>query len=271
MVHQSVYIHPSSIIDPKAKVGQGVKIGPFCIVGAEVELGDGVELKSHVVIDTIAHIGEGTQIFPFVSIHIPQDKKFKGERSFVKIGKNTIIREYVTIQPGTAGDRMCTVVGDECLLMASGHIAHDCVVGNHVIMANNATLAGHVTIGDYAIIGGLAAIHQFVTIGHHAIIGGMSGVESDVIPYGNVKGDRAYLNGLNIIGMKRHGFSRDEIDQLREVYDRLFSQEGTLVERLKDLALEYTDNTKVMSLIDFLARENVRSVLMPRGSARINF
>jgi UDP-N-acetylglucosamine acyltransferase len=257
-------IHPSSIVDPQAKLGRGVKIGPFCVVGPDVELGDEVELKSHIVIDTIVQIGAGTQIFPFVSINIPQDKKFKGEQSSIKIGKNTIIREYVTIQPGTAGGRMFTVVGDECLLMACAHVAHDCVVGNHVVMANNATLAGHVTIGDYAIIGGLAAIHQFVTIGHHAIIGGMSGVESDVIPYGNVKGDRAYLNGLNIIGMKRRGFSRDEIDQLRDVYDKLFSQEGTLVERLKELSQDYQENSKVMSLIDFLARDDARSVLMPK-------
>lgn len=265
MTRQTNDIHPSSIIDPKAKLGHGIKIGPFCVVGPDVELGDGVELKSHVVIDTIVSIGAGTQIFPFASINIPQDKKFKGERSAIKIGKNTIIREYVTIQPGTEGDKMCTMVGDECLLMASAHIAHDCEVGNHVIMANNATLAGHVTIGDYAIIGGLAAIHQFVTIGHHAIVGGMSGVESDVIPYGNVKGDRAYLNGLNIIGMKRRGFSREEIDQLREAYDKLFAQEGTLTERLKDLAQEYQDDSKVMSLIDFLARDNARSVLMPKA------
>lgn len=265
MTHPSQDIHPSSLVDPKAKLGSGVKIGPFCVVGPDVELGDGVELKSHVVLDTIVQVGSGTQIYPFTSINVPQDKKFQGEQSHVKIGKNTIIREYVTIQPGTAGDKMCTLVGDECLLMASVHVAHDCMVGNHVIMANNATLAGHVTIGDYAIIGGLAAVHQFVTIGHHAIIGGMSGVESDVIPYGNVKGDRAYLNGLNIIGMKRRGFSREEIDQVRVAYDKLFSQEGTLIERLKDLAQEYKDDATVMSLIDFLARDNARSVLMPKS------
>jgi UDP-N-acetylglucosamine acyltransferase len=264
MSRQSVIIHPSSVVDPKAKLGEGVKIGPFCVVGPEVELGDGVELKSHVVIDTIVQIGEGTQIFPFVSINVPQDKKFTGERSYIKIGKNNVIREYVTIQPGTTGDKMCTLVGDNCLLMASVHVAHDCVVGNNVIMANNATLAGHVTIGDYAIIGGLAAIHQFVTIGHHAIIGGMSGVESDVIPYGNVKGDRAYLNGLNIVGMKRRGFTREEIDQLRLAYDKLFSQEGTFGERINELSQEYNDNQIVMSLINFLARDDARGVLMPK-------
>lgn len=265
MWHQTVSIHPSSIVDSKAKLSEGVKIGPFCVVGPDVALEEGVELKSHVVIDTIVHIGQGTQIFPFVSIHVPQDKKFSGERSYIKIGKNNIIREYVTIQPGTAADKMYTLIGDECLLMASVHIAHDCVVGNHVTMANNATLAGHVTIGDYAVIGGLAAIHQRVTIGPHAIIGGMSGVESDVIPYGNVKGDRAYLNGLNIVGMKRHGFSREDIDQLREAYDKIFSQEGTFIERLNDLAREYTGNSAVMSLIDFLARDDARSVLMPKA------
>jgi UDP-N-acetylglucosamine acyltransferase len=259
------FIHPSSIVDPKARLGTGVKVGPFCVVGPNVILEDCVELKSHVVLDTILRIGGHTIIFPFVSINVPQDKKFSGEKSSIEIGKNNVIREYVTIQPGTAGDRMKTIIGDDCFLMVGSHVAHDCVLGNHVIMANNATLAGHVKIGDYAIIGGLAAIHQFVTIGPHAIIGGMSGVEHDVIPYGNVKGERAYLNGLNIIGLKRRGFSREEIDQLRTVYERLFSSEGTLGSRLAELSHEYKDKPAVMSLIDFLAPDHARTVLMPKA------
>ena len=183
----------------------------------------------------IPQIGEGTQIFPFASIGFaPQDLKYKGEKSRLVIGKQNIIREHVTMNPGTEGGGMLTSVGDNCLFMVSAHVAHDCHIGNHVILANNATLGGHVLVEDYAIIGGLAAVHQFVRVGRHAVIGGMSGVEHDVIPYGSVMGERASLAGLNLIGLKRRGFDRETIHALRNAYKMLFDAEnGTLFERTR--------------------------------------
>ena len=199
-------IHPTAIIEKSVKIGKNVRIGPYCVLTEQVELDDGVELISHVTLAGRTKIGKETKIYPFSSIgHPTQDLKYKGEPSTLTIGAHNIIREYVTIQAGTAGGIMKTEVGDHCLLMASTHVAHDCILGNRVIMANNATLAGHVIIEDHVIIGGLSAIHQFVRIGAHAIIGGMSAVEHDVIPYGAVKGERANLYGLNLIGLKRRG------------------------------------------------------------------
>ena len=260
-------IHATAIVHPQAHLGVDVKIGPYCIIGPNVTLGDGVYLHSHVVIDNvICEIGEKTELFPFVSINKTQDLKYQGEPSQVIIGKQCVIREYATIQPGTAGDKMKTVIGDNCLLMACTHVAHDCVLGNFVQMANHATLAGHVSIGDYAIIGGLAAVHQFVTIGPYAIVGGMSGVEADVIPYGNVKGDRAYLNGLNLIGLKRRGFTREQVDTLRSVYDALFQEGGpsTFSERLTDLQQKHQGDEVVSFLLDFAASQDRRALMRPK-------
>lgn len=259
---QESFIHPTAIIDPQAKIGVGVKVGPFSIIGPHVELGDGVELKSHVVISNRVIIGAGTIIYPFVCFEAPQDLKYKGEPSTVVVGKNCVIREYVTIQPGTAGHRMETRIGDNCLLMANVHVAHDCIIGNQVIMANCATLAGHVTVEDNVIIGGLAAVHQFVTIGTHAIIGGMSGVAHDVIPYGNVKGDRAYLSGLNLIGLRRRGFEKDAIDNLRKAFDYIFAQgESSLAGRVQEVKAQYPQDPNVQQLVNFLSRPDGRSIL----------
>jgi UDP-N-acetylglucosamine acyltransferase len=199
-------IHPTAIVAGGARLAEDVVIGPYCVVGDNVVLGAGVRLLSHVVVDGRTSVGEGTRIFPFVSIGLePQDLKYRGEASTLVIGRHNTIREHVTINPGTAGGGMVTRIGDHCLLMVGAHVAHDCQLGDHVIMANNATLAGHVVVEDYALLGGLSAVHQFVRIGRHAMIGGMSGVERDVIPYGQVMGDRARLTGLNIIGMQRRG------------------------------------------------------------------
>ncbi len=209
-------IHPTAIVDPGASLGDQVTIGPYSCVGPEVTLGNNITLISHVVLAGRTLIGDGTRIFPFASLgHEPQDLKYKGEPSILEIGADNTIREYVTMNPGTEGGGMVTSVGDHCLFMVGAHVAHDCHIGNHVIMANNATIGGHVNIGDYAILGGLSAVQQRVRIGRHAMIGGMSGVEQDVIPYGSVMGDRAHLSGLNIIGLKRHGISRDDIHALR--------------------------------------------------------
>ena len=248
----SVQIHPTAIIDPAAKIGANVRVGPYSLVGANVELHDNVELKSHVVVEGHTIIGEGTSIFPFASIgHAPQDLKYKDEPSQLIIGKNNKIREHVTMNPGTATGGMKTIVGDHCLFMMSTHVAHDCVLGNHVIMANNATLAGHVTVGDHVLIGGLAAVHQFIRIGSYAVIGGMSGVEADVIPYGRVKGERAFLAGLNLIGLERKGFSKEQIKNLQRAFNQLFGDEGTMDQRIEMVSGDFHSDEAVKQIIDF--------------------
>lgn len=262
-------IHPTAIIHKGAKLGNNVQVGPFCVVGEHVTLGDNVKLHSHVVVEGITSIGENTQIFPFASIgHVPQDLKFHGEKSRLEIGKNNMIREHVTMNPGTEGGGMLTKIGDNCLFMMAAHVAHDCIVGNHVIMANNATIAGHVQVGDFAIIGGLSAVHQFVRIGHHAMIGGMSGIENDVIPYGQANGERATLSGLNLVGLKRRGFGRDDIHALRNAYRILFSKEGTLAERVQDSAKMFKDNDAVMDVLAFMQAEGSRALCQPKNGAR---
>jgi UDP-N-acetylglucosamine acyltransferase len=259
-------IHSSSVIEPGAKLAASVKIGPFCHVGKYVELGEGVELVSHVAIAGHTAIGEGTRIFPFASIgHQPQDLKFKGEESRLIIGRNNIIRESVTMNPGTAGGGLVTRVGDGCLFMVNAHVAHDCTIGNEVIMANNATLAGHVVVGDFAVFGGLSAVHQFVRVGRCAMVGGVTGVERDVIPYGSVLGDRARLSGLNIVGMQRHGFSRDEIQAMRSAYQMLFEGEnGTFAERLEKVALRFPGMRPVEDVIRFIRDESSRGLVQPK-------
>ena len=261
-------IHPTAIVDPGATLGANVSIGPYCVVGAHVRLGDGVVLYSHVVIDGHTEIGAETEIFPFASIgHRPQDKKFKGEDSRLTIGARNVIREHVTMNPGTEGGGLVTRVGDDCLFMASSHVAHDCQVGNRVILANNATLAGHVTVGDFAIIGGLSAVHQFVRIGTHAFIGGMSGVEKDVIPFGTVKGERASLDGLNLVGLKRSNIERARIHALRHVFKELFrGGAGTLSERAEHLRAQHGEPETTL-LLDFVLSDSARAFCTPSGRA----
>lgn len=260
-------IHPSAIVDPNSSLGEGVKIGPYCVVGADVKLSDSVILKSHVVVDGHTTIGEGTEIHPFSSIGSPpQDLKFDGEISELIIGKNNRIREHVTMNPGTKGGGLKTVVGDNGLFMPGSHVAHDCMLGNNIIMANNATLAGHVVVGDFAILGGLSAVHQFVRIGEHAMVGGMSGVENDVIPYGSVMGERARLNGLNVIGLKRRGFSKDDIHSLRKAYKMLFAEQGTQAERIAEIADQYSDHPVVSDMVSFVSADSQRGLTQHRSS-----
>lgn len=258
-------IHATAIVEDGAEIGTDVTIGPFCHVGPLAKLGDGVTLISHVVVAGRTHIGAGTSVYPFAAIGLqPQALRFQGEPSELIIGKNCMIREHATLHPGTAFGRMKTEVGDNCLLMVGTHIAHDCIVGNNVVMANNATLGGHVQVGDFVTFGGLAAVHQHVRIGKHAMIGGLSGVENDVIPFGSVMGDRARLSGLNVIGLKRRGFSRDEIHLLRNAYRLLFAQEGTLAERLSDVAELFNSNGTVMDIIEFIRADSERSICQPK-------
>ena len=259
-------IHPTAIVDAKAKLGVDVVVGPFCTVGSDVTLGDKVRLISHVVVDGHTHIGESTAVYPFASLGLrPQDLKFHGEASTLIIGKNNQIREQVTMNPGTEGGGLETRVGDNGLFMVGAHVAHDCHVGNNVVLANNATLAGHVTIGDFVIIGGLSAVHQFVRIGPFAIIGGMSGVEKDVIPFGLVKGERAHLAGLNMVGLERRGFTRDDVRALRGAYRMLFAPEGTLAERLEETASHYKDQAQVNNIIDFIREASDRPICQPKS------
>ncbi|MBT6204115.1 MAG: acyl-ACP--UDP-N-acetylglucosamine O-acyltransferase [Alphaproteobacteria bacterium] len=258
-------IHPTAIVDASASIADDVSIGPYSIVGAEVTLGAGVELMSHVVIGGDTTLGDGCRVFPFASLGLePQDLKYSGERSKLVIGKNCTIREHVTMNPGTEGGGLLTSVGDDCLFMVGTHVAHDCQVGKSVIMANNAGLAGHVIVEEYAIIGGLAAIHQYVRIGRHAIVGGLSGVEQDVIPFGSVTGDRAYLQGLNLVGLKRHGFDRDDIHTLRNAYRLLFADEGTMSERMTDVDDVFGVCPPVEVILRFMQAESSRGVCQPK-------
>jgi len=260
-------IHPTAIVAPGARVANDVTIGPYCVIGEQVSLAAGVSLKSHVVIDGRTTVGERTRIFPFASIGFEtQDLKYKGEPSSLEIGHDNTIREHVTINPGTEGGGMVTRVGNHCLLMVGAHVAHDCQIGDHVILVNNGTLGGHVVMEDYAILGGLSAIHQFCRIGRHAMIGGMSGVERDVIPYGLARGDRARLTGVNIIGMQRRGFSRDDIQGLRSAYNCLFADDGTLSERVDEVARRFAGIRPVDDLIAFIRADSSRAICQPKGA-----
>lgn len=251
-------IHQTAIISPKAKIGNNVRIGPYSIIGDYVELGDDVEIKSHVVIEGITKIGDGTIIYPFASIgNTPQDLKYQGESSEVIIGKNNIIREYVTIQPGTSDDKMKTIVGDNGLFMVGVHIAHDCVVGNNVIFANYVSLAGHVEVGDYVIIGGLSAVLQFTKIGSHAIVGGVSALVQDLIPYGLANAERAQLEGINLIGLNRRGFDKSKSLEASKMVKEIFTgAEGVFSERLDNAQKNYPNNEILQDIIKFLLEEN---------------
>lgn len=261
-------IHPTAIIEQGAKLGAGVKIGPFCVVGPEVALGEGVELVSHVVVAGTTAIGPRTRIFPFASIgHQPQDLKFHGEPCTLSVGADCIIREGVTMNPGTEGGGSQTVVGDRCAFLANSHVGHDCHVGNNVVFSNNVMLAGHCHVGDFAIIGGGAAVIQFARVGPHAFVGGMSGLENDLIPYGMALGNRAYLSGLNIVGLQRRGFSRNDIHDLRRAYRLLFAAEGTLMERLDDVAQEFSTHPIVQEIVAFIRQGGKRSLCTPKNGA----
>lgn len=254
-------IHPTAILNPKAEIDEGVVIGPFCIIGEGVRIKKGTKLISSVVIEGDTEIGENCIIYPFTSIGLPpQDLKYKGEKTGLKIGNDNIIREYVTVHRASIGGDGITTIGDKNFLMAYVHIAHDCKIGSHIILANAATLAGHVVVEDYAIISGLTAIHQFTRIGTYAMVGGFSGVGQDVPPYTIASGARAKLFGLNTIGLKRHGFSDAKINHLKKAYKILFREKRTLKDAIKKIQedLSYTDEIK--RLIDFIQQKNARGI-----------
>jgi UDP-N-acetylglucosamine acyltransferase len=245
-------IHKSSVIDRKAKISANVKVGPFCYIGPEVELEERVELISNVHLEGNTKIGSGTKVFPFASIGTqPQDLKYNNEKNSTIIGNNNIIREYVTINPGTEGGGSKTIIGNNCLFMISSHIAHDCKIGNNVIIANNVPLGGHVTIEDSVVIGGNSAVQQFTRIGRLAMIGGMTGVLKDVIPFGLSIGNRNYLQGLNLIGLRRKKYENQKIMALDKAYKEIFSSKN-LYDNLSKINGEYKDNELVNELIAFI-------------------
>jgi len=258
-------IHPTAIFEGNVKLHENVEIGAYSVITGNVELGSGVVVVAQAHISGNTKIGENTKIYPFASIGTqPQDLKFKGEEVFLEIGANNVIREHVTINPGTVTGLGKTVIGNNCLLMVGSHVAHDCVVGNNVILANNATLAGHVQVGDHVVIGGLSAIHQFVRIGTHAMIGGMSGIENDVIPYGNAFGERASLNGLNLVGLKRRNFSRDSIHALRNLFKDIFSDEGNMEEKIEKAKSQYSNIAEVSEILNFIESAKDRGICKPK-------
>ncbi|MDC0418035.1 acyl-ACP--UDP-N-acetylglucosamine O-acyltransferase [Pelagibacteraceae bacterium] len=256
-------IHSSSNISKNAKIGKNVKIGPFCNIGESVELEDNIELVSNVHIEGNTKIGKGTKIFPFASIGTsPQDLKYNDEPNSLIIGENNTIREYVTINPGTEGGGGKTVIGNNCLLMISSHVAHDCKVGNNVIIANNVPLGGHVTIEDSVVIGGNSAVQQFTRIGRLAMIGGMTGVLKDVIPFGLSFGNRNHLQGLNLIGLRRNNYENKKIMDLDKAYKAIFTSKN-LHENLSKINGEYKDNELVKEVINFIAKDKKRPICTP--------
>lgn len=258
-------IHPTAIIEDGAVLADSVRIGPYCVVGSRVTLGENVVLEAHVVVAGRTSIGEGTRIYPFASIgHRPQDLKYAGEDTSLEIGRHNQIREHVTMNPGTAGGGGVTRIGDNGLFMVGVHVGHDCMVGDNVIMANNATLAGHVELADFVIMGGISAVRQWSRIGTGAIVGGMSGVAYDVIPFGSIIGDRGRLAGLNLIGLKRKEFPREQIHALRAAYKALFEvEDGTLRERAESVAAENSDQPLVKIVTDFILEKDDRRFCTP--------
>lgn len=261
-------IHPTAIIEPGAKVHDSAKIGAYSYIDADVTIGANCIIYNHVNITGVTEIGEGTHVFPFASLGTaPQDLKYAGEKTKLVIGRNNRIREHVTMNTGTTQDEGITSVGDNNLFMVGAHVAHDCRVGNNCILANNATIAGHVVVEDFVIIGGLSAVHQWVRIGKHAMIGGATGVDADVIPYGNVFGERGSLQGLNLVGLKRRGFERDEINSLRSAFKRIFEGEGSYTDRVEAVKAEFGNTNGVVDIVEFLTADTSRAICKPAKAA----
>ena len=258
-------IHKTSVIDSKAKISNNVKIGPFCYIGPNVTLNENVELVSNVHIEGNTNIGKRTKIFPFASIGTqPQDLKFKNEKNSLDIGENNLIREYVTINPGTEGGGSKTKIGNNCLFMISSHVAHDCMIGNNVIIANNVPLGGHVTIEDSVVIGGNSAVQQFTRIGRLAMIGGMTGVLKDVIPFGLSIGNRNHLQGINLIGLRRKKYDNKKIMGLSKAYKEIFASKN-LHENLNKINGEHKGNELVNEVITFIEKDKKRPICSPQS------
>ena len=256
-------INKTGIIDPKAKISSTVHVGPYTVIGPNVEIDDNVKIQSHVNISGYTIIGKNNNFYPFASIgNDPQDMKYKGEKTELIIGNNNTVREYVTINPGTAQGGGITKVGSNNLIMISAHIAHDCIIGNNIVIANSAAIAGHAEIDDYVVIGGNCGVQQFTRIGKMAMIGGMTGVSRDVIPYGLSTGNRNYLNGINVVGLRRSKLSNKAIIGLTDAYKEIFKTEN-LNENLNKLNGEFKENNLVKDVVEFINKDKKRPICTP--------
>ena len=259
-------IHPTALVAAGAELGRDVEIGPYCTVGPQAVLGDRVHLVSHVVVEGVTEVGDDTRVHPFAVLGgAPQHLAHRGEATRLVVGARNRIREHVTMHTGTVLGGGVTRVGSDSLYMVASHVAHDCMVGDHVTFANNATLGGHVHVGDYVFMGGLSAVHQFTRIGRYAFAGGGAIVTKDVIPFGSVWGSQAVLGGLNLVGLKRRGFSREAINELRAAYRLLFAPEGTFQERLDDMEEAHRGSPEVMEIVDFIRADGSRPICLPGG------
>jgi UDP-N-acetylglucosamine acyltransferase len=259
-------LHPTAVVDPAAKLGEDVEVGPYSIVGPDVTLADRVRLLSHVVVEGVTSLGEDCVVHPFSNLGgPPQHLAHKGEPTRLVIGARNVIREHVTFHTGTVGGRGVTTIGSDGLYMVGSHVAHDCVVGDRVTLAKGATLGGHVVVSDFVFMGGLAAVHQFGRIGRYAFVGGLAAVTKDVIPHGSVWGNHAHLEGLNLVGLKRRGFSREKINTLRAAYRLLFADEGAFQERLDDVSEIYASDPDVMEIVNFIRADAGRPLCLPRN------
>lgn len=261
----SINIHPSSVVEDGAIIHEGTEIGPFCHVGSQVTLGENSKLISHVALAGNTTIGARAKIFPYASIgHEPQDLKYHGEENSLEIGDDVLIREGVTMNPGTEGDDGRTVIGNKCTFLAYAHVAHDCKLGNNIIFSNAVMVAGHCKIGDNVIMGGGAGVHQFCRIGRNAFVGGLAGVEADVIPFGTVLGNRAYLGGLNLVGMKRMGIERESIHKVRNAFKLLFSKGKTVSDAAREVDAEFGSDPIVKEILDFVNASGDRAICTPK-------
>ena len=258
-------IHPSSYVHENSNIAKNVQIGPFAVIGPNVKIGNNCIIHSHVVIDGHTTIGSGNIIYPFSVIgSTPQHMKYSGEMSELIIGDNNTMREHVTMHPGTEVGIKKTTIGNNGFFMVGSHVAHDCIVGNNVVFVNNAVIGGHVEISDFVYLGGHSAVHQYCRIGKHAIIGAGTTIDGDVIPFSSVVGSRGFLSGLNLVGLKRRAFSKDQIKTLRNVYRLLFAPEGTFVERLSEVKEMYNDNSLIKEILKFLSNNSNRPLVQPR-------
>jgi UDP-N-acetylglucosamine acyltransferase len=261
----SAKVHPTAVVDANVEFGADIEIGPGCVIGPAVKLGDRTKLIAHVYVESHTELGKDNTVYPFVGLGgAPQDLSYQGEPTKLVIGDNNVIREHATLHRGTVRGRAVTTIGNNCLIMGNCHVAHDCIVGNHVIMAQTATIGGHVQVGDFAFLGGLSGVHQHGRVGRHAFVGASALMTTDLIPFGSAIGNHAHLGGLNVVGLKRRGFTRDQIHDLRAAYRLLFAEEGTFQERIEDCAELYAKNPHVMEIVDFVRADAARPLCMPR-------